>query len=53
MIKNVATGELLHNENQKGFVEHGKVPETYYSAQWKKRRLGIIPDLLTVGSQHK
>ncbi|MFK4954192.1 glycoside hydrolase family 16 protein [Lactococcus garvieae] len=36
VIKNVETGELLHNENQTGYVEHGKVPETYYSAQWKK-----------------
>lgn len=36
VIKNAETGELLHNENQTGYVEHGKVPETYYSEQWKK-----------------
>lgn len=37
LIKNVKTGELLHNESQKGYVEHGIVPETYYSAQWKQQ----------------
>ncbi|NBA63706.1 glycoside hydrolase family 16 protein [Enterococcus mundtii] len=36
LIKNVQTGEYLHNENQTGYLEHSKVPETYYSAQWKK-----------------
>lgn len=40
LIKNEETGELLHNENQKGFAEHGNVPETYYSAQWKKEKVG-------------
>lgn len=40
IIKNISTGEVLHNENQKGFVEHGIVPETYYSAQWKKVKVG-------------
>lgn len=39
LIKNVATGELLHNQSQKGYVEHGKVPETYYSAQWEKQEI--------------
>lgn len=39
LIKNVATGELLHNENQKDYVEHGMVPETYYSAQWKQEQV--------------
>ncbi|MGX7150281.1 glycoside hydrolase family 16 protein [Enterococcus ureasiticus] len=37
LIKNVKTGELLHNEHQKDYVEHGAVPETFYSAQWKKQ----------------
>ncbi|MDB7102625.1 MULTISPECIES: glycoside hydrolase family 16 protein [Enterococcus] len=36
LIKNALTGELLHVENQKGFVEHGDIEETAYSAQWKK-----------------
>lgn len=40
LIKNAATGELLHNENQKGFAEHGNVSETYYSAKWKKEKVG-------------
>ncbi|MBF0817978.1 glycoside hydrolase family 16 protein [Streptococcus acidominimus] len=40
LIQNVKTGEYLHNENQKGYVEHGKVPVTYWSAQWKKEPVG-------------
>ncbi|MDA3974073.1 glycoside hydrolase family 16 protein [Enterococcus thailandicus] len=40
LIKNARTNELLHNEYQKGYVEHGVVPETYYSAQWKKETVG-------------
>lgn len=40
LIQNVKTGEYLHNENQKGYVEHGKVSVTYWSAQWKKEPVG-------------
>lgn len=33
-LKNVATGEYMHIENLTGYVEHGTVPGTYWSAQW-------------------
>lgn len=39
MIKNVETGEILHVENQKGFVEHSHLQETAYSGQWKKETI--------------
>ncbi|MDR0921458.1 MAG: glycoside hydrolase family 16 protein [Lactobacillales bacterium] len=39
LIKNTNTNELLHHENQKAYAEHGQVPETYYSAQWKKEEI--------------
>lgn len=34
--KNGKTGEYMHIENLKGYVEHGSVPPTYWSAQWKE-----------------
>lgn len=36
LIQNVATKELLHIEDMKDYVEHGKVPATHWSAQWQK-----------------
>ena len=35
-LKNVATGEYMHIENLTGYIEHGNVPGTYWSAQWKE-----------------
>lgn len=35
IVQNVSTGEYLHIENQKDYLEHGNIPETYWSAQWK------------------
>ena len=34
LLKNNETGEYLNIENQTGYIEHGKVPKTWWSAQW-------------------
>ena len=34
LLKNCKTGEYLHIENLTGYVEHGEVPTTWWSAQW-------------------
>lgn len=34
VLKNSATGEFLNIENLTGYVEHDKLPKTYWSAQW-------------------
>lgn len=34
LLKNCKTGEYLHIENLTGYVEHGEVPATWWSAQW-------------------
>ena len=36
LLKNCKTGEYIHIENQTGYVEHGVVPTTWWSAQWKE-----------------
>lgn len=53
LIQNVKTGEYLHNENQKGYVEHGKVPVTYWSAHGKKNLSVTTLGSLTGGNQLK
>lgn len=34
LLKNHETGEYIHIENLTGYVEHGNVPATWWSAQW-------------------
>lgn len=36
LLKNAKTEEYLHVENQTGYVEHGKVSNIWWSAQWKE-----------------
>lgn len=36
LLKNNETGEYLNIENQTGYIEHGKVPKTWWSAQWSE-----------------
>lgn len=38
-LKNIATDEYMHIENLSGYVEHGKVPSTYWSAQWSVKQV--------------
>lgn len=40
LIQNATNKELLHIENMKDYVEHGKVPATKWSAQWQKKKYG-------------
>lgn len=40
MIQNATNKELLHIENMKDYVEHGKVSATKWSAQWQKKKYG-------------
>lgn len=36
LLKNVATNEYINIEEQTGFIGHGEVPNTWWSAQWKE-----------------
>ena len=38
-LKNIATDEYMHIENLSGYVEHGKIPSTYWSAQWSVKQV--------------